>query len=143
MGVIASFEDAGFASIQRDDTTEIEARAQWPVDRHRLDTQFRLNVFKNFQSLFAWAVHLVDESDDGNTPQTTDVEQFFSLSLYAIGEVQHHHRTISRDQRAIGVLAEVLVSGSIEQIDGYAFVLKGEAGGTDRNTALPFQLHPV
>ena len=65
----------------------------------------------------ALAVDLVDEGDDRDVAQPADLEQLARLALDALGRVDHHHRRVDRAQRAIGVLAEVGVTGRVEQVE--------------------------
>ena len=64
-------------------------------------------------------------------------EQLLGLRLDALGAVEHHHRAVHRHQRAVGVFAEILVAGRIEQVDARALVIELEHGGRDRDPALP------
>jgi hypothetical protein len=68
----------------------------------------------------AFAIDLVDEGDDRHRAQPADLEQLARLRLDALGGVDHHHRGIDRGQRAIGVLAEILVPRRVEQVEGDA-----------------------
>ena len=89
------------------------------------------------------AVHLVDEGHDRDVAQPADLEQLERLRLDALGGVQHHDRRIDRGQRAVGVLAEVLVARRVEQVEGAAAILEGHHRGRDRDAALLLDLHPV
>jgi len=60
-----------------------------------------------------------------------------------VGGVEHHHRRIDRRESAIGVLAEILVAGRIEQVEGQPVMLEGHHRSGDRDAALPFDRHPV
>jgi hypothetical protein len=51
----------------------------------------------------AFAVHLVDESDDRHRAQAADLEQLAGLRLDALGRVDHHDRRIDGGERAVGV----------------------------------------
>ena len=89
------------------------------------------------------AVQLVDEGDDRNVAQTTDLEQLERLRLDAFRCVQHHDGAVGGRQGPVGVLGEVLVAGGVEQVEHPAFELEGHDRGGNRDAALFFDLHPV
>jgi len=55
--------------------------------------------------------------DDGDVAQAADFEQLARLGLDAARRVDHHHRGIRSRQRAVGVLAEILVARRVEKIE--------------------------
>jgi hypothetical protein len=60
------------------------------------------------------------------------------------GRVEHHDDAVDGEQRAVGVLAEVLVTGRVEAaVTWWPLQLEFERGGADRDAALLFHLHPV
>jgi hypothetical protein len=54
-----------------------------------------------------------------------------------------HDRVVGSGEGAVGVLAEVLVTGGIQDVDELAGVLKAEGGGCDADPALLLHLHPI
>src|SRR3546814_11310883 len=54
-----------------------------------------------------------------------------------------HHRAVDSGERAIGVLAEILVPRRVEQIEDEPLVLEGHHRRGHRNAALLLDLHPV
>ena len=72
-----------------------------------------------------------------------DGKEFARLRLDAFGAVQHHDRTVDGHQRAIGVLAEILVAGRVQQVEQTAAILELQHGGGDGNPALLLDSHPV
>src|SRR5205807_4818932 len=50
---------------------------------------------------------------------------------------------IDRGENAVGVFREILMAGSIEEIDAIAMILKLQNGRAHRNPALTFEFHPV
>jgi hypothetical protein len=58
---------------------------------------------------------LVGKGDDRHVAQPA--EELAGLLLDAPGGVEHHHRTVDRAQRAVGVLAEILVARGVEQVN--------------------------
>ena len=89
------------------------------------------------------AVELVDEGEDRQAVAPADLEQLARLLLDAVGGVDHHHDAVGGDQRAIGVFAEVLVAGRVEQRHPAAVELELERRGGDRDAALLLDRHPV
>jgi hypothetical protein len=61
------------------------------------------------------------------------------------GGVEHHHRAVDRGQGAVGVLAEILVSRRVEQIESEPPVLEAHGRRGDRDAAVdrhPIRAHP-
>src|SRR2546422_592946 len=56
---------------------------------------------------------------------------------------EHHDDAVDGEERAIGVFAEVLVAGRVEQRDVMALELEFERRGADGDAALLLELHPV
>ena len=50
-------------------------------------------------------------------PATADLEQLTGLRLDPLGGVQHHHRAVNCHEGAISILAEILVTGPVEEVD--------------------------
>ena len=84
----------------------------------------------------AGLVELVDEGEDRDVPHAADLEQLARLRLDALRRVEHHHRAVGRGERAVGVFAEVLVAGRVEQVEAVAVVLELQRGRGDRDAAL-------
>ena len=98
---------------------------------------------QQFERVAGFAVHLVDEGEDGDVPHPADLEQFPRPSLDTFCGVDHHHRGIDGGQGAIGVFGEILVARRIQQVEHAAAVLERHHGGDDGNAALPLDTHPV
>ena len=79
----------------------------------------------------------------GMRARAAHLEQLQRLRLDALGRVEHHDHAVDGQQRAVGVLAEVLVAGRVEQGDVVAVQLELERGGADGDAALLLHLHPV
>ena len=88
-------------------------------------------------------IELVDEGQDRDAPHPADLEQLQRLRLDALRAIEHHHGAVGRGQRAVGVLAEILVSGRIQQVEPIALVLELQHGRGDRDAALALHRHPV
>ena len=122
---------------------EVLAHADRPGRRRDVELQALLDLVQQVERVAPLAVHLVDEGDDRDVAQPADLEQLAGLRLDALGGVEHHHRRVDRGQRAVGVLAEVLVARRVEQVEGAAVILEGHHRGGDRDAALLLDLHPV
>ena len=72
-----------------------------------------------------------------------DLVELARLRLDAVGRVDHHDDAVGGDQRAVGVFAEVLVAGRVEQRHAPALNLELERRRRDRDAALLLHLHPV
>ena len=99
------------------DAAELVAAAQRPVHRKGADAENALQFVEQLERIAARPVHLVHEREQRNAALATDGEQLLRLRLDAFGGVDQHHRAVGGEQRAIGILAEVLVARRIEQVD--------------------------
>ena len=125
------------------DSRKVLPRAQRPILRNCIDAELRFNLGQNRQETTPRTVHFVDERDHRDLPQGADTEQLLRLSFDPFRQVNHHHGTIGRHERAIGVFAEVMVPRRVEQIDLMAFKLEGQHSRTHGDAALLLQFHPV
>ena len=103
---------------------ELLAGADGPVDGAGGDAQLLLQLLAQLKGIPGVPVHLVDEGEDGNVPQGTDLEQLAGLGLHALGGVDDHDGAVGGHQRAVGVLGEVLMAGGVQNVDAEAFVLE-------------------
>ena len=71
------------------------------------------------------------------------LEQLPRLIFDAVRRVDHHHDAVGGNEGAIGVFAEILVAGRVEQRHAPSLQLEFERGGRDRDAALLLELHPV
>jgi hypothetical protein len=71
------------------------------------------------------------------------LEELARLRLDALGGVNHHHHAVHGQQRAVGVLAEVLVARGVEQGDVAVVQLELERRRGDGDAALALDVHPV
>ena len=122
---------------------KILAAADGPVHRVGLDAEDPLNVFHQLKGVARLAVHLVDKGKDGDVAQRADLEQLDGLRLNALGGVDDHDRAVGGHQGAVGVLAEVLVSGGVQNVDALALIIELQNRRCNGNSALLFNVHPV
>src|SRR5690606_39290554 len=76
-------------------------------------------------------------------PEPTHLEQLPRLLFDALRGVEHHHRRIDGSERAVRVLAEILVARRVEQVEDLPLELERHRGGADRDPAFALYLHPV
>src|SRR5687768_6467474 len=72
-----------------------------------------------------------------------DLEELTRPLLDSLAVVQQHHRAVGGDESAIGILGEIGVPRSVEQIDLFAEIFELQDAGSDRDAALLLHLHPV
>ena len=125
------------------DTAEARAVAERPVDRERRDAERALQLVDEFERLARGAVALVHEREDGDAAAAADVEQLARLRLDALAGVDHHDGRVDRGEHAVGVLAEVVVAGGVEQVDAVVVVVELQHRARDGDAALLLELHPV
>ena len=126
-----------------EDAAEIRAVADRPVHRRGADAKDLFDLAQELQRLARRAVHLVDEGEDRDAALAADVEQLARLRLDSIRRVDDHHGAVGGGEGAVGVLAEVLVAGRVQQVDLPPLVGKLEDGRGDRDAALLLHRHPV
>ena len=73
----------------------------------------------------------------------TYLEQLSCLCLHTLGSIDHHHGRIRRHQCTVRILRKILMARRIQDIDAEAVVIKLQHRGSNRNTSLFFDLHPV
>ena len=88
-------------------------------------------------------IELVDERQHRQPARAADVEQLQRLRFDALRRVEDHDDAVDGEERAVGVLAEILVAGRIEQRDVVPFELELERRRADGDAALLLHLHPV
>ena len=88
-------------------------------------------------------IQLVDERQHRQAARSADFEQLQRLRLDALRPVEHHDNAVDGEERAVGVLAEILVTRGIEQRDVAPLELELERRRADRDAALLLHLHPV
>ena len=71
------------------------------------------------------------------------MEEFERLCFNALGSVKHHDHRIHGCQHAVGVFAEITVTGSVQQVENKIAIGELQNRGRDRNATLAFHLHPV
>ena len=119
------------------------AAADGPVDGVGVDAKLTLDLLAQLERVARLTVHLVDEGEDGDMAQGAHAEQLARLRLDALRAVDDHDRAVRRHERAVGILGEVLMARSVENVDAVAAMLELHDGGGHGDAALLFDLHPV
>ena len=117
--------------------------ADGPVDGRRRDAERVLDVIEQLERIAARAVELVDEGQDRQPVPAAHLEQLSRLRLDAVRRVDHHDHAVGGNQRAVGVLAEVLVARRVEERHAAALQLELQRGRGDGDAALLLEGHPV
>ena len=71
------------------------------------------------------------------------VEQLARLIFNAVGGIDDHHDTVGGDEGPIGVLAEIVVPGRVDERHATALQLEFESSRRNGDAALLLELHPV
>ena len=124
VGAAIAFKSQHLAGAAVKHALELFAAADGPVHRVGFDAQDRLNVFHQFKRVAGFAVHLVDEGENGDMAQGADLEQLDGLGLNTLGGVDDHDGGIRRHQGTVGILGEVLVAGGIQNVDALALIVE-------------------
>ena len=111
--------------------------------RPHADVELLFDLVQQVERLLRGAVELVDEDDYRGRAHAADLHQLARLRLDALGAVDDDDDRIDGRQRAEGVLGEVFVARSVENVDLRALVFEAHHGRGDRDSALAFDLHEV
>ena len=139
----AAFKHRHGVGAQIDNSAKQFALANRPGHGHARHAQFALDFVQDVQRLAHFAVHFVDEGDDGRIALAANLDQAAGLRLHAIGRVNHHQRCIHGGEHAVGIFRKVFVSGCVQKINHMVAVHHLHHAGRHRNAALLFDLHPV
>ncbi len=124
-------------------TTEGRTITQRPGDGTGLESEHALEFIQQHKRIQRRPIALVHESENRNATPFAHLEEFTRLRLDTFGSVDHHQRGVHGREHTVGVLGEIFMSGSIEQVDRIALVVELQHRGADRDTTLFFELHPV
>ena len=125
------------------DTAELMRIADRPVDRRRRNAQCGLDVVHQRERILGGPIELVDERENRQPVTPADLVELSRLRLDAVRRVDHHDDAVGGDERAVGVLAEVLVAGRVEERHPPPLNLELERRRRNRDAALLLELHPV
>lgn len=88
-----------------------------PCEGAHLNLELFFQFVEEVEGVLAFAVHLVDEDDDGCLAHTADGHELARLLLYTFGAIDNDDGGIDGGEGAEGVFGEVLVAGGVEDID--------------------------
>ena len=143
VGAAVAGKSQHLAGVAVKHALELLAAADGPVHGVGLDAQNFLNVLHQLKGVAGFAVHLVDEGKDGDVAQGAHLEQLDGLGLDALCGVDDHDGRVCRHQGAVGILREVLMARGVQNVHALAGVVELQHRGSDGNTALLFDVHPV
>ena len=131
-------------------TAEIARDADGPVQRRRRQTDPLLDLVQQLQRVLAGTVPLVDDGDHRDTELAAHLEQLQRLRFEALGSVDEHDRSVDGGQYPVGVLREVGVTGSVDEVDDVYLVygrvdlvVELQRGRAHRDAASLLHFHPV
>jgi hypothetical protein len=122
---------------------ERRARADRPGDRRHLDAEHPLGLLEQVERIERRPVELVDEGEDRDAAPVADLEQLDGLRLHAARRVEQHDRRVGGRERAVRVLAEVLVAGRVEQVEHVSLERHLQRRRRDADAALALERHEV
>ena len=120
----------------------------WRIARQRgnpacADAEHALQFVEKRDRIFRRPIALVHEGENRNAAPLAHFKEFARLRLDALACVDDHDRGVDGGEHAIGVFAEILVAGRIEEIDAVAVVVELQNRRRNRDAALLLELHPV
>ena len=143
VGVAIALKGNDATGLTIEHAAEVAAAADRPVHGIRIDAQDVLDLFHELKRIASLVVELVHKGEDGNVAQRTDLKELFGLGLDALGAVDDHNSSVGGHKGTVGILREVLVAGGIEDVDAGAVVGELQHRGSNGNTALLLDVHPV
>jgi hypothetical protein len=116
---------------------EALAHADGPGKRSTLDLEPILNLVEQPQRLQPVPVQLIDESDDGGIAHPANLHQLLRLRFHALGAVDNHQSAVDRREHPVGVFGEVLMTGSVQEVDFKVSIIELQHRRSDGNSAFP------
>jgi len=113
---VGGAEQVDAIGIEIEHPLEGFAHADGPGDGGAGDVEYGFHLVQQIQRRAAFAVQLVDESDDGGVAQAAHLHQLDGARLHSLCHVDHHQGGVHRSQSAIGVLGEVFMARRIQQV---------------------------
>ena len=125
------------------DAFEVGTDIDGPAQRAYADFQLAFELVEDVKRVAPFAVQLIDENHHRRFAHTAHFHQFASLLLHTFRHVDHDDNAVHGSQSAVGVFGEILVTGSVEDIDFVVAVVKPHHRGSHRDAALLLDFHPV
>ena len=136
-------ESRDFLRVAVKDTLKVLAGTDRPVHRAGAYAEQLFDLIGQREGISRLAVHLVDEGENRDVAQGTDLKELPGLRLHTLRGIDHHDRRVRSHQRAVSILREVLVSRRVQNVDAEAFVIELQHRTRDRDTSLLLDVHPV
>src|SRR5690606_32187844 len=119
--------------------THTNREAQWCHSK----TEFLLYFIHQIESIVSFSIEFVDEDNHRDVSHTTNFNEFFGLLLYPFSNVNHHNHTINSRKRTESIFSKIFVTGRVENIDFFVFIIECQNGCGYRNPSLSFDFHKV
>ena len=142
-------EEVEFVLIDIINALELLSLVDRPRQRTHLDLQFLFQFVQQVERVATFAVHLVDEDDDGRIPHAAHLHQLPRLRLHTLGTVHHDDGRVNSRQRTVSVFGKVLVSRCVEDVHlvfclrALRRIVKFHHRRRYRDTSLFLDVHPV
>src|ERR1700678_4206278 len=125
------------------DPYEHAAPEDGPRHRVRGDAQNALDLSDEIERITAGSVQLVDQREHRHLALPADAKELLCLRLDTLCAVEQHHGAVDGVKGPVRVLAEIGVTGRIEEVHLEAAIRKLQDAGGDRDPPLALHLHPV
>ena len=107
------------------------------------DAEHRLDLHRVAVGVGRREVDLVEAGDDLEIVLHREIAVGERLGLDALGGVDHEHDTLACGQRAAHLVAEVDVTGRVDQVVHVPVPVDADVLGLDRDAALALEIHRV
>ena len=114
-----------------------------PGQRTYMNGKLFLQLIQQIERIFGLTVHLIDEYNDRRITHTAHFHQLTRLCFHTFGTIYNDDNAIYSSQRTICVFSEILMTGSIEDINLILFIVELHHRGGYRDTTLLLYIHPV
>src|SRR5690606_699137 len=108
-----------------------------------IQSETLFDLVHQLKGISAFTIEFVHKGNNGNIPKTTNLKQLPGLLFDPLGSIDDHDGGVYGGQSAVGVLGEVLVTRSVDQIEYMIVVLKGHGRRRHGDPALWLNLPPV
>ena len=120
-----------------------QAVADGPGNRRGGQAQRIFQVGHTIQRVFGLTVQFVDEGEDGDLSHGANLEQFYCLGFHTFRRIDDHDRTVHGGQDTVSIFTKVVMTGGIHDGNHFVIIFKLHNGGSNGDTSLFFNFHPV
>ena len=124
LATVELIEGQNMPFLPVENALELTAAADGPVHGIGADAKFVFQLLHKLVGASGLTVQLVDEGEDGNMAHGAYLEKLSGLGLNALCSINYHNGGVRRHEGAVGVLREVLMARSVQNIDAVAVILK-------------------